>query len=194
MKKIASVLFAALLISGCAANKPKMSRQDWVDATSKVYQGKSKDDVLKSAERLFELADGDDFKIVHLEDGIYAERGWSIYFVIGFAVGADFWKVLATELNGETKVSVQVNTSAQGVGPTPTTGSAVGVGAYPMVGSPVMGTAIYDVFWARMDYLLGKRNTWMTCKESDERVEKKLVWGSNEALCNSFNMKDLAPN
>ena len=63
----------------------------------------------------------------------------------------------------------------------------------PMSGSPVMGTAIYDVFWSRMDYLLGLRQDWMTCQMADERVKSGATWGTNEALCNSFNVKDAVP-
>ncbi|AEC22239.1 hypothetical protein PT7_P003 (plasmid) [Pusillimonas sp. T7-7] len=58
----------------------------------------------------------------------------------------------------------------------------------------VPGTAIYDVFWARMDYLLGKNDKWMTCEEANSRVKAAITWGPNEALCNSFNMKDAAPD
>ena len=67
-------------------------------------------------------------------------------------------------------------------------------GTSAMSGSPVMGTAIYDVFWSRLDYLLGKRKDWMTCKVADERVKQNITSGTNEALCNSFNMNDKLPN
>lgn len=60
----------------------------------------------------------------------------------------------------------------------------------PMAGTPVEGTAIYDVFWSRLDYLLGLRSDWMTCKMADEKVKEKIVWGANDAMCNSFNVKD----
>lgn len=45
-----------------------------------------------------------------------------------------------------------------------------------------------------MDYLLGVRPDWMNCKMADERVKEGVVWGANEALCNSFNIKDETPS
>jgi hypothetical protein len=56
-----------------------------------------------------------------------------------------------------------------------------------------MGSAIYDVFWARMDYLLGKRADWITCAVANDRVKKKLVWDANDALCSAINMADRHP-
>ena len=78
--------------------------------------------------------------------------------------------------------------------PMMTTAPAWTATTMPMVGTPVDGTALYDVFWARMDYLLGKRAKWMDCKEADRRVKQGIVWGSNENLCNSFNIKDDRPS
>lgn len=49
------------------------------------------------------------------------------------------------------------------------------------------------MFFARLDYLLGKGGAWMTCKDADERVKSGATWGNNEALCNSFNITDAHP-
>ncbi|RXZ42712.1 hypothetical protein EBB06_12530 [Crenobacter cavernae] len=63
-----------------------------------------------------------------------------------------------------------------------------------MAGNIVNGSAIYDVFWARMDWMLGRRGDWMDCKVADQRVKTGAAWGTNEALCNSFNITDKAPS
>ena len=46
---------------------------------------------------------------------------------------------------------------------------------------------------ARIAYLLGQRDTWMSCAESEARVASGVVWGETVALCNSFNVKDGVP-
>jgi hypothetical protein len=91
-----------------------------------------------------------------------------------------------------TRISVQVGTQTSVLMPI-ISGQNVYATPSAAVTNPVQGTAIYDVFWGRMDYLLGLRSDWMTCAMANSRVSDKLVWGDNSALCNSFNMKDQRP-
>ena len=132
------------------------------------------------------MVHGDDFKIVDTEDGLYATRNWSVYLVLAFVAGTDYWQVKVTQTDNCVKAFVQVNTQAQNVIPMATTDGAMTATTMPMAGAPVDGTAIYDVLWSRMDYLLGKRSDWMDCKCANERGKHGIVWGTNEALCNSF--------
>lgn len=196
MKKILSpvILVFVALLSGCAAPQKQLTREEWLSTTTRTYKTNTKDQVIEAAEKVFRLADGDDFNIVHAEDGLMATRPWSVYLVLAAATGIDYWKVVVAPGEGFVKASVQVNTSMQTVSPMPTVGGDISVSTSPMSGSPVMGTAIYDVFWARMDYLLGVSESWMTCKVADQRVKDTLTWGTNEALCNIFNIKDNSPS
>jgi hypothetical protein len=57
----------------------------------------------------------------------------------------------------------------------------------------VAGTALYDLFWNRVEYLLGLNNTWMDCKSADQRVRRNEAWGDISALCSSFNGDDDTP-
>jgi len=193
LKKII-ILSLILFLMGCATPRPQLSREEWLAVSSRNYEGVTKDQALNAAEKLFRLADGDDFKIVHTEDGLYATRNWGAYMVIAFVAGTDYWQVKVTPTNNGIKAFVQVNTQSQGAMPMTTTDGAMTATMMPMSGSPVEGTAIYDVFWSRMDYLLGKRPDWMNCHCANERVKQGIVWGTNEALCNSFNMKDETPS
>lgn len=193
MNKITLAVTVALLITGCATAPPQLTRDEWLTMTSRNYEGVTKEQVIGAAERLFRLADGDDFSIVHTEEGIYASRNWLAYMVIAAATGTDYWQLKVIPAGAGVKATVQVNTQAQGISPMATTSGAWTATTTPMAGSPVMGTAIYDLFWSRMDYLLGKRPDWMRCELADERVKQKVTWGTNEALCNSFNVKDEVP-
>jgi len=177
---------------GCAAPK-QLSRDEWLTVTTRHYASVTKEEVLLAAEKLFGLADGNDFQFFHAEEGLMATRNWLVYMVLAAASGTDYWKIQVATSNNGVDVTAQVNTSAQGVTPMPTTGGAWTATTMPMAGSPVQGTAIYDVFWARLDYLLGKRTDWMTCKEANKRVGEKITWGDNSALCNSFNVADKSP-
>jgi hypothetical protein len=55
-------------------------------------------------------------------------------------------------------------------------------------------TALYDVFWARLEYLLDKRDDWMDCEKANERVDKGITSGSNEALCHPYNLENDTPS
>lgn len=187
------VIAFVLLLAGCAAQRPQMTRAKYLEMTQRTYEGKTPDDVFAAAERLFRLADGDDFRFSHSEDSMVASRPWLVYIVLAATAGNDVWTVRARETDAGTNVHVALNTSMGNILPVPTTGGDMTVGGMPSMAGNVQGTAIYDVFWARMDYLLGKTDHWMTCKEADAKVKSGAAWGDNSALCNGFNVKDETP-
>lgn len=187
------VIALLLVLAGCATQR-QMSRDEYLQTTQKEYQGKSSDDVLRAAERLFVLADGDDFTFHHTDESLSASRQWTVYLVLAASMGSDNWLIQTKNTQDGVKVSAKVATQAGAVAPMATTGGDWTATGLPGGGNIVQGTAIYDVFWARMDYLLGKSDKWMTCEVADSRVKAGITWGSNEALCNSFNMKDHQPD
>lgn len=194
MRKLLLLISLAVLLTGCAAPR-QMTRDEWLSATQRTYPGKSPDEVFKAAEKLFRLADGADFQISYTEDTMTAVRPWSVYLVLAAAAGSDTWLLRATPSPDGTKASIGVSTTTGGMmAPMATTNGGASVATLPGYGgAAVQGTAIYDTFWARMDYLLGQTDHWMTCEESDGRVRTGQTWGLNEALCNSFNVEDEFP-
>ncbi len=186
---------AAILIvlAGCATQR-QMTRDEYLQTTQRIYQGASPEEVFSAAEKLFVLADGDDFRFFHDDNSITASRTWLVYLVLAAAVGTDTWHVRAMPIDGGVKVSAALTTTSGSVLPMPTTGGDMTAGGMPSMGGNVSGTAIYDVFWARMDYLMGKSDTWMTCDDANERMRSGATWGTNEALCNGFNVKDETPH
>lgn len=187
---------AALLLitlAGCAQRT--MSREEWLQASTRTYTDVSKEQFFAAAEQLFRLADGDDFQIAYPSaDHMIATRHWTVYMVLAAAWGIDTWTVRATDEGDGLAASVAVSTGASSAAPVMTTGGDWTTTGVPGAGGiPVQGTAIYEIFWARMDYLLDKSPNWMTCAESIERVKTKVVWGNNEALCSTINIKDRAP-
>lgn len=195
MKRLLAILFLIVMVIGCATTpRPQLSREQWLAVYSRHYTGVTKEQVISAAERLFQLADGNDFTIIHTEDGVYATRNWSIYLILAAAMGTDYWQLKVTPDGDGVKATVQVNSQSQAITPVPTSSGAWTATTGPMAGTPVGGTAIYDVFWSRMDYLLGKRPDWMNCEMADERVKQGVVWGPNDALCNSFNVEDETPS
>ncbi|ARP86303.1 hypothetical protein [Bordetella genomosp. 9] len=174
------VAVLAIVLSGCASKHPPLSREEFLKVSQRVYDGKTPEQVFAAAEKLFRLADGNDFTYTYSQDGMTAQRQWSFYFVLAAGFGADTWTIKTSQDGVATKVSVDVSTtSSQALGPT-------------LVGN-YSGTSLYDLFWSRLDYLLGQSNHWMTCEESNQRIKDGVVWGSNDPLCDSVTVNDDVP-
>lgn len=190
--RLSVFVFAIVFVSGCAS-RPTLTRAEWLTTTTRTYEGKTAEEVIAAAEKLLILADGDDVQFAHDANGFVATRQWFSYIVIAAAAGTDNWRFDAEEAGDVVKATVQVGLQSQAITPMATSSGDWAASTGIVMGAPVQGTALYDVFWARLDFLLGKREAWMFCGEADDRVSRGVVWGSNEALCNSFNLEDDAP-
>lgn len=187
MKKL-FIIIVALMLTACATHR-EITRAEFVSATTRTYD-KTSEEVLLAAEKLFKLADGDDFKLQHTEDSIIATRNWILYVVIGASTGTDQWLVKTTKTpDSKTKISIAVGISTSQLLP----GFNQVVTMNGVAGEPPYGIAAYDLFFRRLEYLLGLRSEWTTCKMADDLIKQKVVWGNNETLCNSFNMKNIDP-
>lgn len=195
MKKILKYgLLILLTISfNACVNQKQLTREEWIKNTTRMYTNLDKETAINAAEKVLKLADGDDFVIMHDENGFYATRNWSAYLVIAAASGTDYWRFNTKEENGKLKLSIQINTQSQSMTPLATSSGNYSIFTTPMSGSPENGTSIYNLFWSRFDYIIGRNNHWMSCKESDKLNSENKTWGLNEALCNSFNIKNDVP-
>lgn len=182
----------AVVVTGCAAPQRLMTTDEAASATHRTFKGVTTEQAVAAAERVLWLADGDDFAIDRERDGLMATRNWTVYFVLGFVTGTDNWIFKARPVEGGTAVTFAVGSVAQPA-PAKQTPRRADDPRPKVMGATHEGTAIYDLVWARMAYLLGQRGDWMSCAESEARVASGVVWGETVALCNSFNVKDLVP-
>lgn len=191
---VAACIFFTLGVTGCATKRPAVSREESLAMSSRVFP-RSKEQTLEAAQKVLSLSDGDDYQFQHSAAGFSAQRQWSVYLVLAAVMGTDFWAVRTSGVVDETRVELEVGTSAQGLTPMATTSPGTySVGTLPSNAALVQGPALYELFFARMEYLLGLRADWPSCDWSDGRVKIGAAWGSNEALCNSFNVKDKTPS
>ncbi|MES2770274.1 MAG: hypothetical protein V4596_14120 [Bdellovibrionota bacterium] len=184
-------LILILLLSSCAHRN--MTREEWLEVGQRTYSNTTKEQLIKNAEKILVLADGDDFKFIHKPNGFVASRSWLIYLVISATMGTDHWNFEVQEKDGKLIATVNASQTAGSV-----TGYAVnnqaGTVTTPTMGTPIQGTAIYDTFWNRLDYLQGLKNDWMDCKRANRKIKDKETWGNIEPLCLSINVKDDLPN
>jgi hypothetical protein len=141
------------------------------------------------------LADGHDFSFGYPDEHVMtAARRWMIYAVFALSTGTDIWQVRVDD-DGTARAFVTQNTGGMFGTVAPTTGGDFVGGGAPLVGSQgvsMQGDAIYDLFWARVEYILGLREEWRTCRAQDARIDAGEVWGSTEPLC-SVTTKDRSP-
>jgi hypothetical protein len=193
LRHVPAVLLLALA-AGCAA-PPRMTRDEAIAATSRTYaKGIAPEDVLRAAEEVFRLADGDDFTFHHTQDSLSATRNWLLYLIIGATTGTDHWAVKAQPgPDGTTRATVQLGTVSQDILPMAVSPALWIPGVMPASANPPLGRAVYDLFWDRVDYQLGLRETWVDCKQADARLAANRALGDNSSLCNSFNIADKPP-
>ena len=175
-----------LLVSGCSPTDMKVdvTREEYMGLIYRTYENVEPEKVLAAAERLLRLADEEDITFQHSEDGFRAYRKWLLYAIITARWGTDTWDIKVKPAGDGTKATVQIWTSLEGQALPMAIGAGWGAVPAPGTGSaPTQSPGLYDIFWARMDYLLGLREDWMTCSESDARIISGIVRGSNGQLC-----------
>ncbi|HHH46732.1 MAG TPA: hypothetical protein ENK53_06970 [Thiotrichales bacterium] len=187
--RVVAVLLPAVL-AACATPRT-MTRQEMLDVTSRTYCGVTKEQVLKAAEDVLRLNDPRDVTIAWPDENtMLARHRWLVYFVLGVGSGQHVWQFRAGDpgddgcLKAHVLVSDDSVTSTYGAfGMTSTGAYTVSPGTATIPGNVINQPAVYELFWAQVDYMLGKRNTWPTCKEWDERIAKNLTYGNTEPLC-----------
>lgn len=172
MKDSIYLLFLGFILIGCAPRQltPEESiaeRERHIRMVTREYEGKTPQEILLAADRIFRLAD-DDYRVAHSETALQAQRNWMLYLVITAAFGIDSWIVETWPTEKGTKVIARHSGQSQGVAPIPTAnlggGMGVTAGTSPVMAGMSIYSGIYDLFYARLDYLLGQRADWVTCK------------------------------
>lgn len=186
------IIGLSIALSACAHQR-QMTREEWLKAGQKTYSNISKEHLIKNAQKVLTLADGEDFKFADRPNGFTATRNWLVYVVIAAAIGTDYWNFEIVETEGKLTATLNIS-HTQGSVSGYAGGGQAGTVTTPTTGFPYQGTAIYEVFWSRLDYLLGLRNDWLDCALLNKRVKTKEVWGSTEPLCLLATVKNSLPD
>lgn len=202
MKLLSRLLPIAFIIfySSCATKK-KMTREEslkareeWLKFSHKEYPNLSKEQIIAGAEEVLNLADGDDFKFFHTEDGFIAKRIWFIYAVLAAEQGTDTWKFSVKKNEKGINVATFYVTRTSGT----ISGTVTGSGdtttmTLPSQDDIIQGTAIYEIFWNRMDYVLGMSTSWPDCNLYKKKITENKVTGELTQICDSVTLDDKLP-
>jgi hypothetical protein len=164
---------AALVGLAACATPPQLTREQWLTETTRVYPDHTPAEILDAAREVFVLADGEDFGFAYPDDrSMIATRPWSIFVLLSATTGSDVWRFWVSD-HGIARVNVQSQcTSINQCG-------------------PVTTPEVYELFWGRMDYLLGKSEIWETCAGHGGTTWEYA--NGIEALCSVWNIKDSNP-
>lgn len=184
MKNVFLLVQVVLLLNITSCTHKKLSRDEWQKVGQKEYTGVSKEELITAAQKVLVLADGNDISFASTKDGFVASRNWQIYAALAANMGTDYWTFEAKEEKGKLIATIQ---------PSMVVGT---VGGYSenQKGNPVQGTAIYEMFWTRLDYMLKRRSSWHSCKEGLDKSRSGETWGSLEQICDSITLNDDYPD
>ncbi len=197
MKKIIVALFAIVFAGGCV-NKPRLTRQEYLElrdqydkTRTRYYTDVSADDVLNAVDELFRLDDVD-YNVAHGKNSCIAHREWLVYLVIAATNGKDYWYVSTQDENGKIKVTVRSRTDMQDTYATPVGGSTgAQVTTISSMNNPDVidelelrsRDSVYYLFFSRLDFLLGKSDVWLTCRDARWKTRKIGIKGPMDTLC-----------
>ncbi|MEC9292101.1 MAG: hypothetical protein VX730_06855 [Pseudomonadota bacterium] len=207
---------ACLTIYGCNKQAPELSREEQFnqdeerkvfEAThmTRIYKGKTQEEVIIAAEKLLTLSDPKDTKFIHNKNGFLANRSWLWYAILTADSGIDKWEVHTEEQsNNSIKMTVTLNTGGVNYGDNSIYAIGEGItfaGRKKMTQPELFQNRkdLYSLFWKRMDYLLGKTQTWTTCEDFKNQLglnklhqEEKVKKGNKlNPLCGSLSADKL---
>jgi hypothetical protein len=167
------VVSICLLSAACAQAERPSTHADWMKEATRVWPGETQARVIAAAEAVVRHADPRDVKIEYNRGGFTARRKFSVYAVLANVAGEDRWTFSSSENTEGASAAVRIVQRG-----------AASAGSHSqrfrdnqtMVGS-------FRLFYARMDYLLGKRSDWITCAEAAEKLRLPKDAAGLEALC-----------
>ena len=154
------MILLVVALSGCAAPK-QYTQEEWEKYSTRFYKDKTPDQIIKAATRLFLLSDPDDYGFNRFENSLEAVRKQFNLLRVSY----DKWTLKTYPKEGGTKAML---------------GFIWMAGTYPS-GTQDEGT--YELFWARLDYLLGLSENWITCDEYYDLAEKNKMGKLGMGLC-----------
>lgn len=179
VRQVLAVVLAAGCLSACVTAQTTSSRDEFMSLTTHTYTNRTVDDVIKAAELVLRQPAHSSLRVAHFLDGFVADRPYVIYAVLAAEVGTDTWRFrIAEAATGQAKNAPKTVTATVQLSRvrSTTSASAFSVGdrtvVVPMTTTGAVRAAespsTYQAFWARVDYVLGLRPDWLSCKDAKE--------------------------
>jgi hypothetical protein len=162
-----------LLLAACARPERTTSHADWMREATRVWPGETKARVIAAGEAVVKHSDPRDIQVEYSKQGFVARRKFFIYAVLATADGEDRWTFHASENADGASASVRIiqrGTAQSGRFSERFRENQVYVGSLRL-------------FYARIDYLLGRREDWVSCSQAVEKLRLPPQAPGLQALC-----------
>ena len=186
MKKNILVVLLFLCIIGCAPKQKSLGEIESAlkindAASTRVYPGKTPKQVREAAYKVLFLLDPPDMEFSLSGDDLLATRSGFIYNIFSVIYERDWYvvKITTTPEGTVAKFTFQIENQVL----TPISKNF----RENIPISPSVETPEYSFFHDRMEYVLGLRNDWPTCRD----LKKRLVMASS--LCQGLGVDDKNP-
>jgi len=161
MRRFAMLAAAALLV-GCATPHQIVDREDFLAEANRTYPGESRERVIGAAETILKTSDPQDWEFRYTLNGFTGLRRYVVYAVLATAQGREKWEFETEPQPEGLRASLSISdagVASGGLVPTPYEGKMASL-------------ALYRLFWARMDYMLGRRPDWTSCAQAQAELRK----------------------
>ncbi len=182
MKNAALAVVFTVLISGCAFSRPDVSRENWKIRT---YKDVTKEDAVDAAREVIRLSDPDDIIFTTTPDGFSAVRRQLSYYVVESGLDVFVFEFTARETESGVQARIDIHERIERA-----SFSTLGL-PVTNIGRPQTSYA-YQLFYARMDYLLGLNDRWQNCKDGGAASNTQAENLGLSAFCGRF-VSDLSP-
>ena len=164
----------SIFFIGCSKPHQIVDRADYVAEGTRTYAGVNREQVITAAEKILKVSDPQDWDFRYEQAGFTGLRRYLIYAVLAAQTGREKWE-FHTEQSGKNAITASVTISEAGM-------AYGGYSANPYEGK-MANIELYRLFWARMDYMLGKRPDWVTCEMAREGLQESRMQAPLAGLC-----------
>jgi hypothetical protein len=149
------------MLCSCAAPHQIRDRSDFLAEAQKDFPGETRERVISAAETVLKISDPDDFEFRYTMTGFTGLRRYFIYAVLAAAQGREKWEFTTEQLPNGMRAAITVSEAGTTVG---------GNSSTPYEGQ-MASVPLYRLFWARVEYVLGRRSDWVTCDEAAKPLQ-----------------------
>jgi len=168
---LVGTLIILIGLGGCASSS-KTSKDEMMAAATRTYEGVSSQQVIQAAEKLLKLVDESRFKFDREDHKLTATRSGQLFTALGATDVTAVWLVSTQEKDKATVVTIEAGWQK----------SLPSSGKREMLKRPE-GTAVYNLFYNRLDTMLGRSNEWITCKGMKQAIKQGEASGDIRMLC-----------
>jgi hypothetical protein len=158
MRRIAPALL--VILAGCAPAARVTTHADWMKEATRSWPGETRARVIAAADAVVKHADPKDTAVEYNHHGFTARRKFLVYALIATASGTETWTFSSAENALGTSATVRIiqrGTAQAGSHSERFRENQVYLGSLRL-------------FYARIDYLLGRRPDWITCSEAAAKL------------------------